>query len=157
MKTYTINGTPFSYDDTLHYYDFFLQNNQRFLVEIRWDQVLQELQSGQTQIERLSEELILLDRWSRDAPRKRHYRKWLKEGVIVLSGEYWFDDYSDEEAERIFVGFENSAKVARRLIETFLPALTEQCNQTPHPAQRYYVENFPGAYQGGHGEGSGGS
>ncbi len=139
MRTYSIKGVSFEYDESLQYLDFFVNPGPN-LVEIRWDTLLEAFRDGKIQAEQLEYEMVMLDRWHRDVPRKRFYRKMVKEGFGVLSGEYWFENMPDEKAEEIFTGLTNSAVVARKFLETFLPAVAEKCKQEHHPAEKYYID-----------------
>jgi hypothetical protein len=145
MKSYTINGVPFEYDETLPYADFYVDAEGGHLIGIDFDKFILGLQSGQWPLEEFKEVLVLLDRWERDVPRKRFYRGMVKAGSHVLSGEYWFENVPDDEAEKIFTALENSGKVARRLLEVIEPNLAQKCKEDRyHPATKHYIEGRPG-------------
>lgn len=141
MKTYIIDGRPFEFDETKQYLDFYVQGWKRVVTEVLFEQVFDSLQNGQRSLADLQEEFILWDRWNREVVRKRFYRKWLKEGAAVLSGEYWFEDMPDEMAEDYFQKLLNTGELARRFVEVYYPQLAEACkNQQHHPASRHYID-----------------
>jgi hypothetical protein len=140
MKVHVIKDVPFEFDETIEYYDFFIEANQPRLVSVDFDVMLGDFALGQRNVVDFREMFILLDRWLRDVPRKKFYRNMVKNGAVVCSNEYWFDDLPDEQAEEIFTRLENSGKLARRFLEVFLPEVAEQCQKDHHPAEKYYID-----------------
>lgn len=109
----------------------------RNLVEVPFAQVLEALAHG-IGIGVFENDLVLLDRWVGEAPRKRFYRELKLDGVTVVSGEYWFEDRAD--GAEIIDSLENSGQLARRILEAFLPAIAFACQQKPHPAAVLYPD-----------------
>lgn len=141
MKSFTINGVVFEYDDTLEYMDFWVDNEGGHLVDMRWDVMLSMLAEGKVKLEELDEPLILMDRWIRDVPRKRFYRGLIKQGAHVMSDEFWFNEETDEDAEKIFQGLENTGNLARKFLEMFRPELAQKCRDDRyHPATKHYID-----------------
>lgn len=146
---YTINGIPFALDETKKYYDFFISFGKPVLAEVTFTALFQAMASGEVDIQTYRDDMVLLDRWIREAPRKRMWRKRklagemeiVHDGIVISvdSGEYWFDTFPDADAEEIFVALENSGHVARRFLETFLPDVAERCKQRRHPAEATYI------------------
>ena len=144
MRTYTVNGVSFEYDETKLYLDFFVNETGYHLVQVDWNILLSQLQEGKYTAEQLEYDMTMMDRWIHDVPRKRHYRKMVKEGFNVLSGEFWFENVPDDEAEKYFDGLLNSGLLARHFIETFLPALAEKVKSDRHPAYNHYIDPSDG-------------
>jgi hypothetical protein len=140
VKSFTINGVVFEYDDTLPYLDFWVDAEGGHLVDMQWDVLFTMLVEGKTTLEELDEPMILMDRWIRDVPRKRFYRGLVKSGAHVMSGEFWFENEPDEEAEKIFQGLENTGNLARKFLEAFRPELAQKCRDDRyHPATKHYI------------------
>ena len=144
MKTFTINGVPFEFDDSKQYFDFYIDKGQPLVVGVDFGGLLSFLQQGKGTLDEIKEELVLMDRWIVEAPRKRFYRGLILQGAGVLSGEYFFDHLPDEKAEELFTNLENTGLFARRMLETFFPQLAERCKAAnvndPHPATRHYID-----------------
>jgi hypothetical protein len=140
VRTFTINGKPFEFDETKRYLDFYLVRGERNLVDMNaaWPTTLEALACSPGSIHLFIAELVMLDRWIREAPRKRAYRKVVLAGFTVVSGEYWFEDRDDGEA--IIDALENSGKLARRILEELAPDVARACQtQKLHPASSMYV------------------
>lgn len=140
MKVFEIQGVPFEFDEEKKYYDFFLEEGEQRLVQVDFEKILEALSSGLLTLEQTKEEFILVDRWRREATRKRLYRHMVKQGYTVLSDEYWFENFPDDEAEEIFVNLENSGHLAYRVLEAFFPEDAAKCNYIKHPAAKYYSD-----------------
>lgn len=138
VKTYTIGGKAFEFDETKKYLDFYLTSGVRNLVDVPFAAVLEALESSASMIGRFTDELMMLDRWVHEANRKRFYRKMVLEGFTVVSGEYWFEDRDDGLA--IIDALENSGRLARRILEAFDPSMAFACKQSPHPATVTYID-----------------
>jgi len=138
MTTYTLDGKPFEFDETQTYLDFFLEGDRRYLVPVPFAETLAVLQNGTVTFDLVEMEMVLLDRWLREAPRKRFYRGLKLSGAHVLSDEYWFEDRDDGDA--IIDALERSGQVARRLLEHCSPATAFACAQNPHPASVNYID-----------------
>lgn len=144
MKTYEINGKTIEFDNTKTYMDFYLKDGNRILVCVDFSGIFEDLISGTQEgvtLDTCRHFMIYLDRWTREVNRKRFYRQRIKDGshVFFLSTEYWFEDFSDEEADKIFTNLENTGQLARRFLELFFPEDAEKCKQDHHPAEKYYV------------------
>lgn len=139
MKTFTIAGKPFEFDDSKRYRDFYRASGERVLIDVPFGQLLEALADGVRPM-MFAGELMLLDRWTREAPRKRFYRGLKVAGVMVVSAEYWFEDRPDAEAEEIFGDLENTGTLARRILEAFLPEIAARCKEAHHPAEAIYPD-----------------
>ncbi len=98
MKQFQINEKTIEFDETNEYLDFFLEGGKQKLAKIDFGKMLESVQSGQIPIDdKLKEYMQYLQRWTKEAPRKRFYRKMRAEGFTVLSTEQFFDGESGEE------------------------------------------------------------
>ncbi len=122
MITYTLNGKPFEFDETLPYYDFELHSGKPCVMCINPAVYLRGLAEGNVKAGNLSsnvtfsEAFKIWSRWVHEAPRKRFYRDMIRDGRKVLSAEYFFPD---DAGANIIDGLENWGKLCVRVLEQF--------------------------------------
>lgn len=108
MKIYQLSGKPFEFDESLEYFDFYLENQKPQLMSLNWDAFLSKCEEVPPSVDVLK--LIQdLSRWINEAPRKRFYREMKLSGTVVLSSEYFFEE---DGGNKIIDGLENTGKVA---------------------------------------------
>jgi len=116
MKTFTINGTVIEYDDSVEYYEFFVQDTKPQLLTMMWEKILGQLESGEMAWDENKQNLKLLSRWVIEAPRKRFYRKMILEGHTVASTEYFFEQ---EGGDEFIDGLERTGKIAAEILRAY--------------------------------------
>lgn len=117
-KKYIVKGKEIEIDTCKNYYDFYILNEEKQLLTLDFEKVVNTINiRDKISVDCIIKELELLTRWITDAPRKRYYRNLRKDGGNVLSTEEFFSSVSDEKAEEMFTGFENSGKMAKLLLE----------------------------------------
>lgn len=113
MRTFQLNGKPFEFNEELEYYDFFLTDRQPNLVVVNWPVLLEKLQSGEILWDEATQKFVFdMSRWVNEAPRKRFYRNMRREGMTVISTEYFFEA---DGGEKIIDALENCGVVASAL------------------------------------------
>ena len=84
------------------------------LERIDFSGLLGSLQKGRLPVDQdLREFLTYLGRWETEAPRKRLYRKMMRDGYTVLSSEEFFPE---DGGDRIIDQLENTGVLAKRLL-----------------------------------------
>lgn len=119
MKTYNINGKQIELDESKEHLDFYLVEGEGKLPTILFDKLLEAVEAKKVAIDnQLKEYLTHLTRWTTEAPRKRHFRKMRKDGMIVVSGEQFFDADGGEE---IIDNLERTGVLSTMLLKEFYP------------------------------------
>ncbi len=115
MKTFYINGITIELDETKTYLDFYLIKGEPQLKSIDFEKMLQYASEDKLKIDAEFKTLLeYLKRWTVEAPRKRGYRQMKRDGMIVLSGEYFFEN---DEGEEIINNLENTGILTEYLLE----------------------------------------
>lgn len=105
------------FDDSKNYLDFFIHVGHPTLATINFGDMLRALSLGEIPIdEEFKNYLIYLERWTREAPRKRFYRELKLRGVTVLCDECWFEE---EDGTQIINDLENTGLFAKYLLNIF--------------------------------------
>lgn len=113
MTTYQLADKPFDFNEELEYFDFFLTNREPNLVQVNWGILLEKLQDGSIPWDDATRQFVYdLSRWVNEAPRKRFYRNMRREGMAVISTEYFFEA---DGGEKVIDALENSGVVAAAL------------------------------------------
>lgn len=119
MQEYKIAGKSVQFDESKTYMDFFIQDGRQRLVETNFGKMLELLQSGKMSVDnKFKDYLVLISRWTKEAPRKRLYRKMRSEGFNVVSSEQFFDG---EGGDKVIDGLENTGKLADYLLKQLFP------------------------------------
>jgi hypothetical protein len=117
MRAFKLNGKLVTVDDTLKYADFYLEDGQPTMGEVDWLSMLSDLESGKIcWDEDVADTIRMISRWIHQAPRKRFYRNLKREGVMVLSTEYFFEE---EGGDKFIDAFENSGHVAAAVLRAY--------------------------------------
>ena len=115
MKEYLINNKKVSFDETKTYLDFHISRKGQNLVELDLEQMLSHISKGSIKVDdNLKSYFSYLERWTRDAPRKKFYRNLRKEGFCILSTEQFFDL---DEGEEIINSLENTGVFAQYFLK----------------------------------------
>lgn len=131
LKEYTISGKTIILDTNEAYSDFYLEDGNPQIDVFNFEKLLEALQSREMEVnESLRELLLLLNRWTTDAPRKRFYRNLKRKGMHVLSDEYFFEA---DGGELIIDTLENTGIFVNYLLrELYGEKAFTRCSFCPH-------------------------
>lgn len=117
MRVFTINGKTVELDETLEYADFHVEGNKPVAHYVNWEWLLESLESGKIKWDCATvDNLRMLSRWVREAPRKRHFRKMRLEGFTVLSTEFFFEQ---EGGDKFIDALERSGQMAAKVLAVY--------------------------------------
>lgn len=119
MKTFKLKDCVFEFNESVEYSDFYLENCKPIFKKILFDKLLEFLQENPENFKTIESEIRLMTRWIQEAPRKRFFRKQIKDGMNVMSSEYFFENMDDKKAEDLFRSLENTGHLAAKICEIY--------------------------------------
>ena len=115
MSTIILNDVEIKISDK-PYYDFYIKERKRELININMVNLLLAVQKGEISFQEARQEFYLLSRWVFTAPRKRKFRNLILQGVRVASDEEFF---LGESGVDVLEGLERSGNLAVEVLQAF--------------------------------------
>lgn len=117
--TLTVRGHPIDVPDGRRFVDFYLRGRDAFVDQLDVVGLLRKVDAGEIPLEAFEALTKYLARWTVDAPRKREYRRMRKAGMIVVSTEHFFEDATDDAAERLLADLEATGRLFQAVRDAF--------------------------------------
>ena len=98
MDEYEIGNKKIELDTSKTYLDFYWENGQGQIVQVKLDGLLGAIQSGEIPVDDdLKKHMQYLRRWETDAPRKRVLRDARRQGMNIMPSDALFEQDGGEE------------------------------------------------------------